>query len=449
MKRWWAAALIAATLTPAAVPHAAAQASPQAQQAYEAGRAAMQRKDWATALASFERAAADATVAPAARLHMGLIREQTGKQAEAVSTYRDLLATRNVPGEVQTAASDRLVAIAFERLQKQDAAGAEVALAPLDRSTRTDALHAWLPTLASQQKWSQLETKARQLLEKEPAGMEAWAGVHLALSKLTEAAATDPARAAEAAKLRKRLDETTADTNSLPLAIEGLAVNRSGKLAVAATLVGPNKATPGWCTLNFYLTNAQGHQRAYAQIPAPGANERRNIVVPTLSELPGDTRVFNMHYDMPYCEQQGAAAATPPQAMRKTLDGCPETLGEARALLQGREPLGGNWRVWPYETRAYPAGGIRLFGTQVTRMVVKQSRSGNLFHFGLPGAHANWVDRLKRAYPGKEISCWGGAHCSGQLNAGYGDKATRVTLVDPGWPEGMLPKGTYLQCLYR
>ena len=431
---------------------AAAQVTPDAAvQALEAGRAAMQRKDWSAALEQFGRAAANDKLAPAARFYVGLVHEQTGRQAKAVAEYKAVSEMRGLPGDVLSAAFDRLSGIGFERLQKGDPAGAEDALRPLTRGSRFDALHYYALAVGQQQKWSELEKTAQQILRIDPYGAEAWRFLFEAQKRMAAAAAADPARAAEAAKLEAALKATAEAANALPFMLGGLEMaQENGTHVVKATIIGNAAPAGSWCIIDFSLDMAGKRWRAHTMVTAPAKGQQIAISAPALGSkrnpAPAATeRVYNVTYPRSYCETPGAAAATPPGAAKASLDGCPETAADARALVRNRQEIGSLRIDGEGTDYSYPAGGISLFGKPINRLTV----SGDLYRFGLPGNHAASIAPFRRAYSGKLGQCFDG-YCSAGVSDSYTKGVLTVaTLVAPDWPERVLPRQTYLQCLYR
>lgn len=431
---------------------AAAQVTAEAAaQAIEAGRAAMQRRDWSTALTQFRRAASDDKLAPAANFYIALVHDQTGQQAEAVAKYKAVVEMRGIPGDVLSATFDRLSAIGFTRLQKGDAAGAEEALQPLTRGSRFDALHYYALAVGQQQKWGELEKTARQILRIDPYGAEAWRFLFEAQRQMAAAAAGDPARAAEAAKLNAAA-KTSADTaTALPFMLHGLEMaQENGTHVVKATMIGNVAPAGSWCIIDFKLDMAGKLWRAHKMVTAPAKGQQTAISAPALgtkrNPAPAATeRVYNVTYARPYCETPGTAAVTPPGTKKESLEGCPESAADARNLIRDRREIGSLRIDGKGTAYVYPAGRISLFGKPVNRLTV----SGDLYHFGLPGNHAASLAAFRRAYSGKLGQCFDG-YCSASVNDSYiKGVLTYATLVAPDWPEGVLPQQTYLQCLYR
>lgn len=443
---------LAAGMADAGPSSAAAQVTPEAAaQAVEAGRAAMQRKDWSTALTQFRRAASNDKLAPAARFYIALVHEQTGRQAEAVAEYKAVAEMRGLPGDVLSATFDRLSDIGFARLQKGDPAGAEEALRPLTRGSRFDALHYYALAVGQQQKWAELEKTAHQILRIDPFGAEAWRFLFEAQRQMAAAAAGDPERAAEATKLGAAAESSADAAAALPFMLHGLEMaQENGTHVVKATMIGNAAPAGSWCIIDFKLDMAGKLWRAHKVVTAPAKGQQTAISAPALgttrNPAPAATeRVYNVTYARPYCETPGAAAVTPPGARKESLDGCPESAADARNLIRDRREIG-SLRVDGNSTAyVYPAGGISLFGKPVDRLAV----SGDLYHFGLPGNHAASLAHFRRAYPGKLGQCFDG-YCSARVSDSYTKGTLTVaTLVAPDWPEGVLPKQTYLQCLYR
>jgi hypothetical protein len=422
---------------------AAAQLSPEAAAAaIDTGRAAMERRDWNTAIAAFDQALATPELAPAARFYIGLAREEAGQRAAAVEDYRAVLDMRpSAPGDVRGAVFDRLTLIGFDQLQNKDAA----ALATLDlaaQSGRFDALYYYGLAAAGAGDWAALQKAGERLLQIQPQSGEAW---QFRLHALEQRAAAGGPGAGDD---RTRAVEVLEQMKAQPVLFSQLMLGEEdGTHLVTATLTGNAAPAGSWCILDISLNMTGANWRAGVMVTAPEPGKSVEIRARPASNdssgpPPVSERVYNIRIPDVYCEAPGAAAIQPAEARAVSLKGCPETESAARDLLRGRPRIGQLRRSGDVET-SYPAGGVSLFGTPVSRMTVKD----DLYRFGLSGAYSGHEKAFAKHY---------GTRCSEDGLPGYCVKShdrksgalASATLTEADWPEGMLPQQTYLRCLY-
>ena len=431
----------------------------QALKAYEAGRAAIQRQEWSAAISHFARAESHAEIAPAARLHRGLVHEHMGQADQAAADYLAVRDMQHVTGPVMATVHGRLLNLGSERARKGDLVGAEALLKIASGSARIDALTLYTHVLIAQKKWAEAEKVATRLLDHDPAGLAAWSLLVQAHKGRADTALADPAKAEEGAKLMKTARTIAEKGEALPFFLEEVALDQENDThVVRATMLGNAAPAGSWCIIDFKLNMGNKTWRASSFVTAPPGGEKVKIKAlpatsggspnpPHSSEL-----VYSVSYSLPYCEVSGAAAQAPPDASKARLKGCPETSYEANELVEGRDALGslpGEYNSWEKEL-SFPAGGIELFGEPITRLVGKETTRGlNIFHFGLPGEHADYVDRFNRAYKRKNPSCRASGHCETELDETKERGVLFSASLERLGPTRLLPEGTYLRCQYR
>lgn len=422
---------------------AAAQLSPEAAAAaIDTGRAAMGRRDWNAAIAAFERALTTPELAAAAGFYIGLAREEAGQRAASVEDYRAVLEMRpSAPGDVRGAVFDRLTLIGFDQLQNQEAA----ALATLElaaQSGRFDTLYYYGLAAAGAGDWAALLQAGERLLQIQPQSGEAW---QFRLHALEQRAAAGGPGAADD---RTRAVQVKDQMKAQPILFSQLTLGEeNGTHLVTATLTGNAAPAGSWCILDISLNMTGANWRAGVMVTAPERGKSVEIRArpasnDTSGPPPVSERVYNIRIPEVYCEAPGAAAVKPAEARDVSLKGCPETESAARDLLRGRPQIGQLRLSGDVET-SYPAGGISLFGTHVSRLTVK----GDLYRFGLAGAYSGHEKAFARRY---------NTSCSEDGLPGYCVKSqdrksgalASATLTETDWPEGMLPQQTYLRCLY-
>ncbi|ABI75517.1 hypothetical protein HNE_1179 [Hyphomonas neptunium ATCC 15444] len=426
-------------------PAAAEMTDEAARAAIEAGQSAMQRQDWTSAFGQFERASANEDLAPVARFYTGLTREQMGDQAAAVEDYKAVLEMNSYAlGDLRSVTYDRLTEIGLDQLEKSDPVAAIVALEAAAISGSFDTLYYWGAAAVRVQDWTSLQRAGERLLQLQRHSGEGWQFTLHALEQMARAGGAD------ASDLQDRILRTRDQIMAQPILLNELSVGEEdGAHVVTATMVGNAAPAGSWCIIDFSLNMAQRNWRAGVMVTAPASGQAVQIKArPATNDNssappPVSERIYNVRYKEVYCELPDAAAATPPEAKKVKLDGCPDTEREARQLLANRPEIGrlSDGRDAEY---AYPAGGLTLFGSPVSRLTVKD----DLYRFGLSGAFAGHEKKFAQRYRTDCAEDGISDYCqkSHERKNGY---ISFATLADSDWPEGMRPRQTYLSCLYK
>lgn len=245
---------------------AAGAAAEKAVAAYQAG-------DLAMALQHFELAA-QADTTGTVRFNMGLIHRAMGDNEAAA--HHLWFAAENGDSETRKNANGLLLLIGADRYMKDDDAGAEMIFRRLlARNARNrDALHNYALALFRQQKWEPLAEVAARIVEMDPLNENARVLLYNARKGLYEAAAADPAKAAEAARLREAALGALTETDELPVHLSDAVMKGREQVELAATVRGGTAPAGSSCAIIFDFL-ALGKEVATVTVPvtAPAKGE--------------------------------------------------------------------------------------------------------------------------------------------------------------------------------